>query len=182
MGKTRTSRTVCIWIPTVKREVNGWQDWLLGRADRPPGPREPSAWAPRTIRGQIADRPPGPPSCTLFGSVLKRITDRPQEARGLSAWKRIFSKTFAKNLTYKINIKNPRTVRPKGPDCPPNTWKLIFLKISKETLLPREIATHLNAMHANSWSKWYYGKSSQWNWSLLIVRLSILSSQSFNIF
>jgi hypothetical protein len=83
-----------------KREVNGWQGWPLGRADRPPGPRGPSAWAPRTVREQAADHPPGPPSCTLFCSVLKRITDRPQEARGLSAWKRIFSKTFAKNLIY----------------------------------------------------------------------------------
>jgi hypothetical protein len=80
-----------------------------------------------------------------------------------------------------IKSQKPADCPPKGPDCPPNTWKLFFLKIFNETLLPNEIATHLNAMHANSWSKWHYGKPSQWNWPLLIVRLSILSIQSFSI-
>jgi hypothetical protein len=149
------------------------------------GPSWPFARTPRTVRL-------GPADCTRAGRgpsiqstemhlVLLRITDRSSAVRGLSAWKRIFSKTFAKNLVYEINIKNPRTVHPKGPDCPPNTWKLIFLKVFNETLLPRETTTHLNAMHANFWSKWHYGKSSQWNWSLLIVRLSILLTQSYNI-
>jgi hypothetical protein len=48
-----------------------------------------------------------------------------------------------------MKIKHPRTVRPESSDCPPNTWKLIFLKVFNKTLILREIATHLNAMHAN---------------------------------
>jgi hypothetical protein len=172
------SRAVRILIPTVKTRSQR----LSGVAV---GPGGLSTRTPRTICVGPADRPwvdRGPSArSTELHSVLLRMMDLSPGVGGLSAWKRIFSKTFAKNLRYYINIKNLRTVCSKGSDCPPNTWKLNFLKIFKETLLPREIATHLNAMHANFWSKWHYGKSSQWNWSLLIVRLSILSTRSFNI-
>jgi hypothetical protein len=172
------SRTTRVWIPMVKPRSQRLS-WVIV------GPGGLSARTPQTVRVGPSDCPRvdrGPSArSTELHSVLLRITDRPPGVRGLFAWKRIFSKTFSKNLKYLINIKNPRTVHPKGPDCPSNTWKLIFLKIFNETHLPREIATHLNAMHANFWSKWHYGKSSQWNWSLLIVRLSILSTLSFSI-
>jgi hypothetical protein len=104
MGKTRTSRTVRVWIPTVKTRSQRLAELAVGLADRPPGPCGPSAWAPRTDRLGSADCPRagrGPSARSIeLHPVLLRITDRLPGVRGLSAWKRIFSKTFAKKLRY----------------------------------------------------------------------------------
>jgi hypothetical protein len=89
-------------------------------------------WAGRTFHQDPADCPRvdhGPSArSTELHSILLRITDRPPGVRGLSAWKRIFSKTFAKKSQILNKYQKPADRPPKGLDCPPNTWKLIFLK------------------------------------------------------
>jgi hypothetical protein len=176
------SRIVHIWIPTVKkREVNGCQRCPLGWADCPPGPHGLSAWASRNVCGQAADRPPGPPELhtVMFGFEVNNGPSS-QDPRTVC-----LEAKFLENLcenTQILNKSQKPTNRPlREPRLSAQHLETDFLWIFNETLLPREIATHLNAKHANSWSKWHCGKWSQWNWPLLIVRLSIISTRSFSI-
>jgi hypothetical protein len=97
MGKTRTSRTVRDALADYPRLNSN------GKNAKSTAVRS-GRWAGRTVRVGPSDRPRadrGPSArSTELHSVLLRITDRPPGVRGLSAWKRIFSKTFAKNLRY----------------------------------------------------------------------------------
>jgi hypothetical protein len=104
MGKTRTSqiiRDALADCPRLNSNGKTRSQWL---ARLTVGPGGLSARTPQTVRLGPADCPRagcGPPArSTELHPVLLRITDRPPGVRGLSAWKRIFSKTFAKNLKY----------------------------------------------------------------------------------
>jgi hypothetical protein len=81
------------------------------------GPGGPSARAPRTVRMGPADCPRvglGPSArSTELHPILLRITDRPPGVRGLSARKRIFSKTFGQKT--QILNKYQKTRRPSAP-------------------------------------------------------------------
>jgi hypothetical protein len=168
------SQTVRIWISTVKT-------WSQRLSELPIEPDGLSTRTAQTVHQGLADRPRvGHGSSTrstraVHHSVCFEVNFRtsavdPRTVRP--------GATFLEKLCQKPKILN-KSQRPA--DRPHHIIKPTFLKIFNETFLSNEIATHLNAMHANSWSKWRYGKSSQWNWSLLIVRLSILSIWSFTI-
>jgi hypothetical protein len=130
IGKLRTSRTVCDALTdcprlhtndkNVKSTVVRSGRWA-GRtvcqepADRPPGPRRPSAWAAQTVRGQAADRSLDPPSCTPFCLVLRRITDHPHRAHGQSAWKRIFLEDICQKPQILNKYQTPTDRPPREP-------------------------------------------------------------------
>jgi hypothetical protein len=88
MSKMRTSqmpsRTVRVWIPTVKTWSQLLAEVSVGPADWPPGTRGLSAWDPRAVRGKAADCLPCSPESTPFCLVSRSITDRPPYTRGLS--------------------------------------------------------------------------------------------------
>jgi hypothetical protein len=149
-----------------------------------------STRTPRTVRVSPADCPragggpsAGPPSCTLFCLVSRWITDRPHRARRLSAWKRIFQENFCQKPQILNKYQKPADRPPREPGLSTQHLKTDFLRFStKPFLVFTKRKHHSSKCNAyNSWSKWHYGKSSQWNWSLLIVRLSILLTRSFSI-
>jgi hypothetical protein len=90
MGKTRTSRTVrdaladCPHLNSNGKIAKS----TAGRTDR---------WAGRTVRQDPADCPLGPTDCPR---AVHRAAPCSVKNNRLSAWKRIFSKTFAKKLRY----------------------------------------------------------------------------------
>jgi hypothetical protein len=76
--------------------------------------------------------------------------DRPPGTCGLSTWKQIFLKNLCQKPQILNNSQKPTDCPPREPGLSAQHLKLVFLNIFNEILLPREIVTHLNAMHANS--------------------------------
>jgi hypothetical protein len=125
----------------------------LGRADRPPRPRGLSADGPRTV-------------CPVHRAAPRSVTNNGPSAarRGPSAWSprtvrlvpadRPPGSAFSQNLLPKTQVLNKKTTT-HGPSAPRARTvrqipeNLFFLRFSMEPFLPRETATHLNAMHAN---------------------------------
>jgi hypothetical protein len=109
-GKTRTSRTVHDALADCPRLNSN------GKNAKSTAVRS-GCWAGRTVRLGPADCPRagrGPSAwSTELHCVLLRITDRPPRVRGLSAWKRIFSKTFAKKLRYLNENQTPADRPPR---------------------------------------------------------------------
>jgi hypothetical protein len=145
-GKTRTSRTVRDALADCPRLNSNGKNTksTAGGTDR---------WAGQTVRQGHADRPPGPRGLSVGRPQTVRPVPRGAPCsvknNGPSAWG---SRTvcpeahFPENFCQKCQILNKCH---ELADRPPQGPGLFFLKIFKEFFLPREIATHLNAMHAN---------------------------------
>jgi hypothetical protein len=180
MSKMRTSRTVRDGLMGCPRLNSN------GKKAKSTVVRE-TRWAGRTVRQDPADHP----------RVGRRPSVWSTRAAHHSVWFEVNSRLsavnprtvrpeviFSKKLCQKPQIINklqrPVDRPPQGPALSAPQQKTNFSHDFQWNSW-NEITTHLNAMHANSWSKWHYEKSSQWNWSLFIVRLSIQSIRSFII-
>jgi hypothetical protein len=103
MGKTRTSRTVRDALADCPR-LNSNSKNAKSTAGRT------GCWAGRTVHLDPADLPRAGRR-----PVLKRITDRPQEARGLSIWKRIFLENFCQKPQILNKYQKPADRPPREP-------------------------------------------------------------------
>jgi hypothetical protein len=133
-------------------------------------------WAGRTVHLDPADLPRAGRR-----PVLKRITDRPQEARGLSIWKRIFLENFCQKPQILNKYQKPADRPPREPGLSAQHLKTDFSWDFQQNPFTKRNHHSSKCNACKFWSKWHYGKSSQWSWSVLIVRLSILSTRSFSI-
>jgi hypothetical protein len=131
------------------------------------GPGGLSARTPRNVRVGPTDCPRVDRGPSARSTKLHPVLLGFEENNGPSAWGPwivYLEAHFLENFCQKSQILNKYQ---KPADCPPQEPGLSAqhlktdFKIFNETLLAREIATHLNAMHANFLSKWHHGNSSQ---------------------